>query len=164
MTAKSKDLGKKCLHFNYESVISDRFVRSQLGLHSKQPHTLCMTEHEWGSADCRGLLKEGSKASTAHMAVYIIFPEWHLQGCVSHDWTVWYIHLWGVSLKGRKYDSKMLQKISGSTGSYPTTWRGLRSREMSYPPPRTCLEAQLCTSVQNKSILNRQMKISESFM
>lgn len=43
------------------------------------------------------------------VAVYVIFPEWHLPGCMSHDSAIWYIYLWGVSLKGRKYYSKMLQ-------------------------------------------------------
>lgn len=76
------------------SVISKRFVRRQLGLHRHWPRASCLTEHNWGSADLRRLLKDGSKQSTAHVSVYVIFPERHLR-----DSAAQYINFYGVSFK-----------------------------------------------------------------
>lgn len=115
MTSESKDLGKKCLHFNYKVnlFLEKVYLRSQLALHSEQPRTLCMTQHERGSEDFRAGMIRPEHSTRVHIRYLPQVPPSRPGLTIQHQDTV---ILKVVFLKGRKRTVENLFKLCTQPG------------------------------------------------
>lgn len=102
------------------------FVTILLFLHSKQPGTPCMTEHEWDSEDSGALLKEWSQEDHRHVHVCYLPRKNTSKTSISRFSTVIHSFLRWQLWKAENISQCVLSQEEWS----PPSWRNLRGKAL----------------------------------